>query len=318
MKNHSFLVRRLGLSLMLAAGLLAGVDSAFAQVRVDLKLRRSIFVRYEPVIATVSITNMTGSELHLADDGNRKWFGFVIENSDGTPVPPYNPDYRLTPVTIGPGQSIERSVNITPLYPITEYGVYRVKPVVYVASLKKYFSPGKPLNIDISEGRMIWQQTVGVPEGEPGAGEMRTITLLSHRLPDHTQIYLRIEDKTNGRVFCTHQLGRTVSFNRPQIELSPSNTVHVLQNTAPKAYMFTEVALDGRVLERKEYQAVTEAPTLRRNPQTGELAVVGGIYIDPTAVAQQAPQTPPPSVGSRPVAAPGSNSAVPTPSAPQQ
>lgn len=317
MNSQLSLVRRIGLVLALAAGLLAGVDSALAQVRVDLKFRRSIFVRYEPVIATVRITNMTGSELNLFDDGNRKWFGFVIEDSKGTPVPPYNPDYRLTPVTIGPGQSIERSVNITPLYPITEYGVYRVKPVVYVASLKKYFSPGQPLNIEISEGRQLWQQTVGVPEGQPGTGEMRTITLLSHRLPDHTQLYLRIEDKSNGKIFCTHQLGRLISFNRPQIELSPSNTIHVLQNTAPKAYVFTEVGLDGRVLDRKEYQAVTEAPTLRRDPQTGELAVVGGMYIDPAAVAQQAPQTPPPSVGARPVAAPG-NAPATTPSAPQR
>lgn len=313
MKSHSSIVRRIGLALVLAAGLLAGVDSAVAQVRVDLKLRRSIFVRYEPVIATVSITNMTGSELNLSDDGNRKWFGFVIEDSNGTPIPPYNPDYRLTPVTIGPGQSIERSVNITPLYPITEYGIYRVKPVVYVGALKKYFSPARPLNIEVSEGRMIWQQTVGVPDGEPGAGELRTITLLSHRLPDYTQIYLRIEDKTNGRVFCTHQLGRTVSFNRPQIELSPANTIHILQNTAPKAYMFTEVALDGRVLDRKEYQAITDAPTLRRNQQTGELAIVGGTYIDPAAVAQQAPQTPPPSVGARPVAAPAAKPSAPQP-----
>lgn len=278
------------------------IGTAAAQIRVDLLVHRSNFIRYEPVIATVRITNMTGAELELADDGAKKWFGFNIENSAGTPVPPYNPDYQLSPVSIGPGQSLERSVNITPLYPITEFGIYRVRAAVYVKELGKYFSSYPPLNIEVTEGRLIWQQTVGVP----GTGEMRTITVMTHRLPNTTQLYLRVEDKENGKVYCTHQLGRTVSLKKPEIELGPANTVNILQNVAPKSYMYTEVGLNGEVLQRRQYDAIKDVPVLKRNETTGELAVVGGTYLDPNAPVPEIKKEPPPKVGDRPIAAPSS------------
>jgi len=289
-------------TLFIALFALCAIADVGAQVRVDLSLRRALFIRYEPVIAIVTVTNLTGAELELADEGNRQWFSFHIESADGALIPPYNPDYSLEPVHIGPGESIKRAVNISPLYPITEFGIYRIRATVFVGQLGRYFSSAPPLNIEITEGRLLWQQTVGAP----GDGGDRTLSVLSHRLPDDTQLYLRIEDKSRGMVYCTMQLGRTVSFSKPQIQTDAENQVHILQNTSPRTYIYTHVDLDGKVVDRKEYAgSQTSRPVLRRT-QTGGFEVVGGTYIDPNALQQQQQAAPPPSINDRPVPLPKS------------
>ncbi|MGH8045876.1 MAG: hypothetical protein ACREKL_01400, partial [Chthoniobacterales bacterium] len=244
---------------------------------------------------------LSGGALELADEGNHKWFSFQIEAAGGALVPPRNPDYTLKPISIEPGQSVKRAVNITPLYPITEYGIYRVRATVYDSSTKHYFSSNPPLNIEVSEGRMLWQQEVGVP----GEKTTRMITLLSYSLPANTQLYLRIEDKENGIVYCTSQLGRFVSFGKPDIMIGANNEINILQNIAPKMFLFTHATLDGKITERKQYASTNNArPAMHRNAD-GSVEVIGGIFYDPQAIAAQQQQAgPPPSVSDRPAPVP--------------
>jgi len=285
---------------------LSAIADASAQVRVDLSLRRPYFIRYEPIIATVTITNMTGRNLDLAnaEEDNHKWFSFHIENTSGELIPPYNPDYQLSPVSIGAGESIKRTVNITPLYPLTEFGTYRVRATVYDSKTGQYYSSNPPINIEITEGRVLWEQSVGVPEGAPGEPGTRTVTLLSHRLPDDTQLYLRIEDKDKGLVYCTSQLGRIVSFGKPDIEIDAHNEINILQNFAPKMFLYTRAALNGQILERKQYAGMDRSQPSLQHDASGGFQVAGGLYIDPAAAAAQRAASPPPSVSARPVPLP--------------
>ncbi len=288
-------VRLFSLSLFFFVAVAAGR----AQVRVDLSLPRSLFIRYEPLLAVVTITNQSGQELELADEGNYKWFSFKVQTTDGRLVPPYNPDYQLSPIQLGPGQRAKRLVNLTPLYPITEFGAYRITASIYSRQLNQYFSSNPPLNIEVTEGRELWEETVGVP----GGGPVRTITLLTHRLPNFTQLYLRIVD-ADGRVYCTHPLGRFVSFGVPDIKLDSENNVHVLQNTSPKQFLYSLISVSGEVLERKVYQAIKEKPRLARDT-AGGMQVVGGVFVDPDAAPADV-GTKPPGVGDRPVPVPQS------------
>jgi hypothetical protein len=268
---------------LLAVAALLSLSEARAQVDVNIALKRSLYLRYEPVICTVSITNRTGSELELKDTPAHKWFGFqVTRTSDGNPVPPLNEAYANEDVQIGPGQTLTRSINLTTLYPITEFGTYRIQGVVYAASLNKYFS-SENLNIEITEGRLIIpEQTVGTPSTSGLEGKERVVSLLAHRLPQTTMVYLRITDPASGIVYCTHQLGRYMSYDTPVMQFDAENNVHILHNTAPKNYLYTVVSLDGRVLKREAYQATTAKPRLVSRSD-GSIALVGGILSDPNA-----------------------------------
>ena len=265
--------------LVLLLGLVVLVP-ATAQVQVDVALKRSLYMVYEPLICNVTITNLSGGTLTLEDTPREKWFGFQIETVDGRPLPPINPHYQNQTVEIEAGQRLTRSINITPLYPLSEFGTYRVRAAVYVSQLGKYFvSP--QLNIEITEGRQLWQQTVGVPEGL-GQGRARTFTILAHRLPRTTMLYLRVEDKEAGVIYCTTQVGRFITFASPDIELDGGNQIHILQNTAPKAFLYSHFDVNGKVLKQQAYQAYDARPYLVRKPDAS-VAVVGGVPYDPKA-----------------------------------
>jgi len=306
MRARPFFSSGAAFALLLAVFAGVGIPRAVAQVRVDIAFKRALFIRYEPIIAIVTIRNLSGRELELRDEGNRKWFGFQIETAEGRLIPARDPDYELSPVQMGAGQTLTRAINLTPLYPLSDYGIYRTKGIVYVAGLNEYFS-SSVLNFEITEGRILWQQRAGVPEGGSGGGIERTVTLLAHRLPNNTQLYLRIEDEENGRVFCTHQLGKFLAFRDPEIELDAANDIHILQSVSAAEYLYSHVDLSGKVLERKLYNALKTKPSLRRDAG-GNIVVVGGIEQappDPSAPPQEAP----PSVSDRPVPLPDTGGA---------
>jgi hypothetical protein len=300
-----------------------------AQITVDLSIRRTIFVAYEPLLATVRITNLSGNRLMLADVEGRKWFGFQIETLDGRPIPPTDPNYEVDPIQIGSGESITRTVNLTQLYPLSDFGSYRIRAVVYSAELSGFFS-SPPLTVEVTEGRVMWQQTVGVPSSPGIAPGTRTISLLTHRLSEKTDLYLRIEDKTSGLVYCTHRLGDLISYGKPDIQLDSSNTIHVLQNNVPREFIYSKVGLDGKILERLSYSAPKTRPQLVKGPD-GSVGVIGAIPFDaratptPFAIPKLSDRPAPlpmdvPVAGAKPTPAGGKRKGQPkgTPTPPQQ
>ena len=271
-----------------------------AQVQVDIKLDRNLFILGEVIPVTVVVTNLTGNDLDLVDSGINKWFGFDVESADGRPLPPRDGDYVNPPVQLGSGQKITRTVNITPLFPVDEFGGYRVRACIYLAQGNR-FCKSPALNFDVTEGLQIWQKTVGVPEGFPGAGGTRTITLLVHHLPQSKQLYLRIEDSQGGIRKCMHKLGRLVTSTVPDIQLDSKNRVHILQNNAPKVFLYSNVGLEGEVLARKSFNELTTRPSMHRSAD-GNIQIAGGEVYDPNAKPVE--QTLP-SLSDRPVALPG-------------
>lgn len=247
---------------------------AQAQLKVELKISRRLFLAYEPVVATVSVTNLSGREITLQDAGADKWFGFQITSGEDRPVPPRDANYALDPLRIKAGETLKRSVNLTSLYPVTDFGLYRVRASIYFADLQRYFS--SPVsNIEITEGKVIWQQTVGVPEGQPGAGSYRTISLLTHRLPKENMLYVRVEDRDGDTIYATGQIGRILFSVTPDVQLDTANQLYILQLVGQRTYLLTRIGINGEWLGQITYSAVGTRPSLRRMAD-GHVEVVGG------------------------------------------
>ena len=288
--------------LLVTAGLLllaGAAEHAAAQVRVDISFKRKLYVMYEPLIATVTINNLSGRPLLLDNSDHHRWFGFNIETGDGRIVPPTHPDYALQPAAVGPGEKLTRAVNLTPLFPLHDFGLYRIKATVYVESFDRYFS-SPPLAVEITDGRPIWQEVVGLP-GNEGKPELRTITLLSHKLSRSTRLYVRIEDREGGRVYATHQLGQFLTFGRPEVMLDVDNQIHILQNTMPKQFLYTHLGLGGEVLGQQAYRESGSRPRLVKQAG-GTVAVAGGKPFK--AGEEEAPEEATDKIGDRPVPLP--------------
>src|SRR5260370_25805997 len=63
-------------------------SSAFGQIQVDLRLGRLQYVAYEPVVATVGITNLAGRDVAFRDVPGQFWFGFEVTGQDGQTIGP--------------------------------------------------------------------------------------------------------------------------------------------------------------------------------------------------------------------------------------
>src|SRR5207245_5998084 len=71
-------------ALFLLFGFVAG--AANAQIQVQLNFSRLQYIAYEPLLATVTITNRAGRDIDLNNDAGERWFGFEITGSYGQSI----------------------------------------------------------------------------------------------------------------------------------------------------------------------------------------------------------------------------------------
>src|SRR5256885_9177622 len=109
--------------LLLGVAFFSIAAAAHAQIQVDLKFKRLQYIAYEPVLATVTITNLAGRDVELHDDGEQPWFGFEVTANEGrTLVPlPHQPE---PPLRLAAGPAVTRKMNLTPRFPVTDLVVY--------------------------------------------------------------------------------------------------------------------------------------------------------------------------------------------------
>src|SRR5436853_4916458 len=238
-----FLMRRIALvyrvikrTLPFVCLLLSAVGGE-AQVQVDLKFKRLQYIAYEPVVATLGITNLAGRDIDLHDADGQSWFGFEVSGREGQPTPPVTTDNAQPPLKIEAGQKVTQRINLTPLYPVQDFGTYHVRAHIYFADLEKFFYSGTRV-FEVTDARPIWQQTVGIPDGVAAPGNARTYALLTNRFPDHTSLYVRVQDRDSGIVYATYSLGRAITFEEPQTEIDQANQLHVLHCSAPRAWAY--------------------------------------------------------------------------------
>src|SRR5262249_185673 len=261
--------------------LLLFVAKAEAQIQVDLKFKRLQYIAYEPVVATLSITNLAGRDIDLHDADAQSWLGFEITGNEGEPIAPMSAESGQPPLKVQTGQRVTHQINLTPLYPVHELGTYHVRAHVYFADLGKFFYSSARV-FEVTDARPIWQQTVGIPDGVAAPGNARTYSLLTNRFPDHTSLYVRVQDKDSGIVYATYSLGRAIVFDEPQTEIDHANQLHVLHCSAPRAWAYSRVGLNGELLTHSSFMETKTRPHLVR-ATNGEVAVQGGTIESPAA-----------------------------------
>ena len=254
---------------------------AEAQVEVELKFKRLQYIAYEPVVAMIRITNLAGRDVDLHDADGQSWFGFEVTGGEGQQIPPNATSNAQPPLKIEAGQKVAQRVDLGPLYPVHDFGTYHVRAHIYFADLEKFFYSGTKV-FEVTDARPIWQQTVGIPEGASAPGNARTYSLLTNRFPDHTSLYVRVQDKDTGIVYATYSLGRAIAFEQPQAEIDNANQLHVLHCAAPRAWSYSRVGLNGELLAHSSFMEAKTRPRLV-HAANGEVAVRGGVLESPAA-----------------------------------
>jgi hypothetical protein len=271
---------------------------AHAQLEVGLDMKRNLFMRGEPVEATVTVRNLAGKDITLIDDGQNRWFGFQIMKGADTPIGPYSDDYRNAPQMMLSGGSMKRTVDLLRLYRINEYGSYTVRAAIYFQETGKYITSA-PLKLEISEGRKLWTQTVGVPATKDGAGDFRVVSLLTFPHPKELVLYARVEDEKSGNVFGTYPLGRLLTGTVPGHEFDGENTLHVFHMFGPSQFYLSKIGVNGEWMGQTVWQSGKGRPFVRKR-EDGKMVIVGA-----TRSSEKPPPGPEvPRLSDRPVALP--------------
>jgi hypothetical protein len=273
--------------ILLAALLSFCAPALRAQIQVDLKFRRLQYIAHEPVLATVKISNLSGRDIDLHDDNGQSWFGFEVNAEEGRLLTPLRAAAPEPALHVEAGKTVTRKVNLAPLFPVADFGAYHVRANVYFPDLNKFFYSATKV-FQITDARPIWQKTVGVPDGEADAGEVRTYSLLSNRFVDYTGLYVRVENRTIGVVYTTYSLGHLIANEEPQAELDRANQLHVLHCAAPRTWAYSHVGLNGELLAHSTFLETKTRPRLRHSAD-GVVAVSGGMLDAPVAASKRAP-----------------------------
>ncbi|HEX8296861.1 MAG TPA: hypothetical protein VF593_11205 [Chthoniobacteraceae bacterium] len=282
--------------LLLIVIFVSALTAAQGQVAVDLHIKRRMLIAHEPIVATVTVTNLTGRDITLADTAEMQWFGFQVNTTGDRIVPPRNPNYALPPLIIKAGGQMRRTVNLNELYEIGDYGIYRIRANIHFAELGKFFS-SRPSVVEVTEGRLLWKQVAGVP----GSSELRKFSLLAHQQGNYTLAYVRVEDRENGTVFITQELGRMIEGNPPIAELDLGNNLFVLQLVGQREYLLSRISPNGEFLGQTRYSAPKSKPFIRRL-EDGQLQLVGGRRME--TIAQNPAAAPATKLSERPVGMP--------------
>jgi hypothetical protein len=269
------------------ATLLVLAVSARAQIQVELSFKRLQYIAHEPILATIKITNNSGRDIDLHDDSGQHWFGFEIKAGEGRLLTPLRQDASEPPLHVESGNTVIRKVNLTTQYPVHDLGTYHVRANVFFPDLNKFFYSTTKV-VQVGDARPIWQKTVGVPEGRPNAGEVRSYSLLSNRFLDHTSLYVRVENRDSGVVYTTYSLGRTIANEDPQAEIDRANQLHVLHCAAPRSWAYSHVGLNGELLAHSTFLETKTRPRLR-HAADGTIAVSGGMLDVPVAQTKRSP-----------------------------
>jgi hypothetical protein len=270
------------ISALLATCVFFFAAAAEGQIQVELKFKRLQYIAYEPVVATVAITNLAGRDIDLHDAHGQSWLGFEVTGNEDQPITllaTENPA-AAGPLKIEAGQRVTRQFDLGSLYPVHDFGAYHVRTHVYFADLAKFYYSGTRV-FEVTDAHPIWQQTVGIPDGVAAAGEVRTYSLLTNRFPDHTSLYVRVQDKETGTVYATYSLGRTIGAEQPQAEIDRANQLHVLHCAAPRAWSYSRIGLNGELLGHSSLMETNSRPRLV-HATNGDVTVHGSA-IDTTA-----------------------------------
>ncbi|MBO0695494.1 MAG: hypothetical protein J2P56_05260, partial [Verrucomicrobia bacterium] len=71
-----------------------------------MKFKRLQYIAYEPVVATLSITNLAGRDVELHDADGQSWLGFEITGNEGQPIGPISAETTQPPLKVETGQRV--------------------------------------------------------------------------------------------------------------------------------------------------------------------------------------------------------------------
>lgn len=255
--------------------------TAPAQLEVRMRMEKQYFLRGEAVYCVLQLKNNSGRDLLMdrtGDGGN--WLRFDIRDSNDANLSVARHEQpEIDPLAIVAGHTLERRINLTKLYPLVEPGDFKIHAQVYYQPGDTFFRSATE-DFTVLPGRVIWEKTVGVPEGQEGAGETRIYELAMLSTRDGDELFFRMRRSKHSGYMTTFLIGKMVDTVNPQATIDEANRLHVMHVEAPQTLAHTVIGTDGEVIGQRNYSATVEKgyPRLMQGAN-GVVSVEGGVPL---------------------------------------
>jgi len=310
-----------------ALGLLliaATATPALAQLQIDARMGREggDYLLYERTDMLVTITNTSGTDIVLDNDGNRPWLSFVVCKHNTMPVRPER-QALFKALALKQGESKTLRINLTPLFSFREEGAYTAQAVVTLPGAGDL--PSREVPFTVMRGKVIWTQT------RPVGGTDRIYSLLRFSpKPDETEFYLRVEEPSDNVVLANTGLGPVEAYVDPQVFFDPQGNLHIMHLISMNTYMYTRADAAGKIVHQGVFKTFQSVPPHLRKMDDGSIYVAGGLEETPATTHESllagqsagpsgAPAPAPSTISSAPdgantpVSLPGQTPVVPAP-----
>jgi hypothetical protein len=273
--------------LVLAGSLCA----ARAQVDVQVVMDQTEFLPSEAVHLSVRVINHSGQTLHFGPDD---WLSFMVEAQDGLIVvktgdPPTDHNFDLETSGVA-----TQHADVGPYFTISRTGHYTVVATVKLKDWDREVASA-PKGFDVIQGVKMWEQQFGVPEASStnhDAPEVRKYILQKATYLKHLQLYLRLTDPEEERVFRVLAIGPMTSFSQPETQLDQQNKLHLLYETSARTFLYVVVNPNGDITMRQVYWYTDSAPRLKTDDD-GVIYVGGGArHVTPDDIPTPVPAPP--------------------------
>jgi hypothetical protein len=250
----------------------------------------------------VRITNHSGQSLHLGAGDD--WLTFFVEGQQGMVVPKIGEVPVAGEFTLETSKAAIVNADLVPWFVLNQLGHYSIIATVRIKQWNQEVS-SRPAQFDIINAAKLWEQSVGFP-GAAGTNnampDVRKYVLQQAAyLKGQLRLYLRVTDAYDKAVRVV-PVGQVISFSRPDPRVDKFNNLHLLYQSGPRSFSYSQFNSQGEVLSRATYDYITSHPHFQTDDE-GKVSVVGGVR------RETASETPLPKPDD-------STNAAPTPSAP--
>ena len=246
---------------------------ASAQVSVEIQLDQQQFLADEAMPIRIRVNNFSGQPLDLGDTAD--WLTLSVEAKNGYIVEKRGEAPVLGAFKLQSSETGIKRLDLAPYFNLTKIGRYTIKATVKIRQWDREWT-SKPAFVDIIGGSRIWEQDFGLPVAGSKNPEVRKYALIQAIHLKQLKLYLRIADAADSLTFAVFPVGPMVSFSKPEPQMDSESNLHILYQTGARAFQYTVINPEGKVVVRQTHEYSKTRPVLGMNEQR-KITVNGGL-----------------------------------------